>query len=135
MLYLLDFMRSFSSSRDLKPEEAICVQFAAYMREMSITGRCRHVWFHVSNEGSSKGKALWGMRQRNMGKFSGVADYVFLGDPCLALEIKNGNKRLQDSQETFKRWCGDCGVIFRLASSYQEAVDIVKELGIVTVSN
>ncbi len=124
-------MRGCSLKYDPAPEELICIKFAAYMKEMSITGKCKHVWFHVSNEGSAKGKQLWGMRQRNIGKFAGVADYIFLGDPCLALEIKNGKKKLQDSQETFKKWCEDCNVNYRVAYSFAEAVDILKECQIV----
>lgn len=124
-------MRSCKTTKNLKPEEMICVRFASYMKEMSITGKCKHVWFHVSNEGSSKDKEVWGARQRNMGKFAGVADYVFLGEPCLALEIKNGKKKLQESQEVFKKWCEDMKLIYRVAGSYEEAVNIVKECGIV----
>jgi hypothetical protein len=118
-----------------KPEESICIYLAAYLKEMSITGKCKHVWFHVSNEGSSKGKQLWGARQRNMGKFAGVADYVFLGNPCLALEIKAGKKPLQESQKIFKQWCGDCLVTYAVATSYQEAVDILLAYKIVNESS
>jgi len=115
-----------------KPEELICIQLTSYLKEMTLTGKCDHVWFHVSNEGSSPGKQFWGARQRNMGKFSGVADYIFLGDPCLALEIKDGNKKLQESQKVFQQWCGDCNVSFRVARSFQEAVDVLKECGVIS---
>lgn len=125
--YLFNFLRGCTLNYVPKPEESICIYLAAYLKEMTLTGKCRHVWFHVSNEGSSKGKQLWGARQRNMGKFAGVADYVFLGNPSFALEIKNGKKPLQESQEIFKRWCGDCLVTYAVAGSYQEAVNILIE--------
>jgi len=129
--YLLDFMRGCKINYEPKPEELICIKLASYLKEMSITGRCKHVWFHVSNEGSAKGKQLWGMRQRNMGKFAGVADYVFMGDPCLAMEVKNGNKKLQDTQETFKRWCDDCKVPYHVVGSYDEAITLLSTWGII----
>lgn len=101
------------------------------MRKMTLTGRCKHVWFHVSNEGSANNKQLWGIRQRNMGKFAGVADYIFIGtNSSLALEIKNGKNTLQPSQKEFQRWCEDCNVPHKVAYSFEEAVDIVKDLGI-----
>lgn len=127
MNYLLDFMKTCKVNRQPIGEEFICTKLAHFMREMSITGQCKHVWFHVSNEGSAPGKQLWGARQRNIGKFAGVSDYVFLGDPCLALEMKNGKKKLQDSQETFKKWCTDCNVTYRVAGSFEEAIAILKE--------
>ncbi len=103
------------------------------MREMTLTGRCKYVWFHVSNEGSAPGKQRWGSRQRNMGKFAGVADYIFLGEKGnLALEIKDGNKSLQPAQKQFKRWCIDCGIPFELATSYEEAIEFVSKHGVVT---
>jgi len=99
---------------------------------MTLTGKCKHVWFHVSNEGSAPGKQLWGSRQRNMGKFAGVADYIFLGPSHnLALEIKDGKKALQTPQKDFKNWCELCEVRFEKAESYEEAIEIVKRLNII----
>lgn len=99
---------------------------------MTLTGKCKHVWFHVSNEGSAPGKQLWGARQRNMGKFAGVADYIFMGSSTnVALEIKDGKKPLQPSQKDFKNWCELCEVRFEKAESYEEAIEIVKRLNIV----
>jgi hypothetical protein len=84
-----------------------------------------HVWSHIANEGSAGGKQRWGARQRNMGKFAGVADYLFLGKTCFALEIKAGKKKLEESQETFKKWCQHCSVPYAVAYTYKEAVDLV----------
>lgn len=132
--YLLNFMRGSRLNYALKPEELICVQFTSYMKEMTLTGKCKHVWFHVANEGSGGGKQFWGKRQRNMGKFAGVSDYVFLGNSSLALEIKaDAKKTLEDSQEIFKRWCGDCDVPYVMATSYQEAVDAVIKYKVVAL--
>ena len=127
MHFLFNFLRTSTCNHRISGEELICVQFANYMREMTLTNRCSHVWFHVSNEGNSSNKQLWGSRQRNMGKFSGVADYIFLGKHSnLALEIKNGNKPLQESQKDFKSWCEINNVPFEKATSFNECVDIVK---------
>ena len=131
MNYLISFMKIINIKYQPKPEELICIKFASFLREMSITGKCKHIWFHVSNEGSAPGKHLWGSRQRNMGKFAGVSDYVFMGPKCLALEIKNGNKKLQESQEIFKKWCEDCNVPYHVAGSYEEAVNILKKYEII----
>lgn len=124
-------MKTCKVTHSPKPEELICLKLASYLREMSITGKCKHVWFHVSNEGSAPGKHIWGARQRNIGKFAGVADYIFMGDTCLALEIKAGKKKLEESQEVFKRWCDDTNVPFRVAYSYEDALSVLKECGII----
>lgn len=132
MLYLLPFFKDGCKvTYHPKPEELICIQLASYLKEMTLTGKCKHVWFHVSNEGSTSGKAFWGARQRNMGKFSGVADYVFLGSPCVALEIKAGKNKLQDAQKTFQQWCKDCRVEYHVACSFAEAEQILKTTGVI----
>jgi len=130
MINLLHYLRPSSCNYRLKGEELICVRFTAYMREMTLTGRCKYVWFHVSNEGSAAGKQIWGARQRNMGKFAGVADYIFLGNTNLALEMKDGKKPLQPSQKDFQSWCKSCEVHFKTAHSLEEAVEIVESMKI-----
>lgn len=132
--YLLHFLR-FSKTPGIrfKPEELICVQFRSYLTDMTLTKRCKCVWFHVSNEGSGAGKAKWGARQRNMGKLAGVSDYVFMGNGInLALEIKDGNKPLQPSQKDFQKWCKDSGVPYEVAKSLDEAIYFVEKHKIVT---
>jgi hypothetical protein len=124
--YLIEFMRSIPLRHVPKPEELICLQLVAYLKEKTLLGKCKHVWFHVPNEGNSPNKQLNGAKQRNIGKFAGVADYIFLGEPSAALEIKNGKKKLSPAQETFKKWCLDRGILFDVAGSVDEAISFLE---------
>lgn len=133
---LLYYFRTAPSSHlEFKGEGAICYAFRLYLTEKEIQGKCHAVWMHIqneSNQSTKKNHKFWNF-QRNIGKFGGVADYLFLGDQFnLALEIKDGKKnKLSAAQLFFKKWCLREGVPYREAYGLEEAINIVHEYGIV----
>lgn len=133
---LLHFLRFCPTSNlESKGEGAICAQLRSYLTEETLTGKCNCVWFHPQNEGNKPSKHGWRFWnfQRNIGKFAGVSDYIFLGDKfCLCLEIKDGKKNKQEkNQKIFEQWCNQNAVPYLVASSFEEAITIIKEHGIV----
>lgn len=74
-----------------------------------------------------------GARLKRMGALPGVADYLFISPDGVAhfLELKRGRLgKLSAAQVEFRDWCLAYSVPWSLARSYDEAIAIVTEWGV-----
>lgn len=119
----------------LKPEDSLCYEFAHFLKTKTLQGLCPYVWFHVANEGyalTTFRVRLWGQVKKSIGKFPGVADYIFLGEKkCFALEIKTKKTKQSENQKTFEKWCNLNNVTYACVHSLEEAIEFVYNYKIV----
>lgn len=113
----------------LKPEQAMCVEFANTMRQMTLEGKLPFIWYHIPNEflPSARRNYSFDLKQKHMGKISGVPDYCFLGkEKSFFIEFKASRGSQTPSQRVFEEWCRMVGVKYHLCRSYQEGMEVVK---------
>ena len=103
-----------------------------FLREMTLTEQCRACWTKIAHETNSDSKA-YGCLLRNMGKLAGVPDFIFTWENhCLWLELKNGHdKRLSNDQVFFQNWCTETQSPHVVAYTFDEAIEILKQVGII----
>ena len=120
-----------ANRRTDKGENLLSIRFANYLREMTLTGKCNAAWTKVAHETSSHSHSF-GNLMRNMGKMTGVPDFVFTWQgKVLWLELKDGKKgKLSEGQQFFKDWCLETKSPWEIAYSYEEAIKIVADYGI-----
>lgn len=113
-------------------ENLLSIQFASYLREMTLTDRCSCVWTKIAHETSGKSHAF-GNLMRNMGKMAGVPDFIFTSkNITLWLELKDGkSKKLSPDQEFFKKWCEGTGSKWAIAYTLHQAITVLEDEGIV----
>jgi len=117
------------SSSTLKPEQAMCVEFANSLRQLTLENKMPYIWFHVPNEflPSARVNYSFELKQKHMGKISGVADYCFLGkEKSFFIEFKASKGKQTPSQKTFEEWCTRLGIEYYLCRSYAEGMAVVK---------
>ena len=113
----------------LKPEQAMCVEFANTMRQMTLEGKLPFIWYHIPNEflPSNRVNYSFDLKQKHMGKISGVPDYCFIGkQKSFFIEFKAGKGKQTESQKQFEGWCETIGVHYYLCRSYGEGLSVVK---------
>lgn len=113
----------------LKPEQTMCVEFANTMRQMTLEGKLPFIWYHIPNEflPSLRRNYSFELKQKHMGKISGVPDYCFLGkEKSFFIEFKAHKGNQTPSQKSFENWCLMIGVSYHLCRSYQEGMEVVK---------
>lgn len=157
----------------LKPEQAMCVEFANTMRQMTLEGKLPFIWYHIPNEflpselkqkhmgktdtsknpwvqkctqgnmrvlggkkyrkrgfsrcPTSRRNYSFELKQKHMGKISGVPDYCFLGkDKSFFIEFKTSMGHQTPSQRAFEGWCNMMGVKYHICRSYKEGIQVVK---------
>jgi len=89
----------------LKPEQSICVEFANSMRKLTLEKSLSYIWFHIPNEflPSSRVNYSFELKQKHMGKISGVPDYCFLGKKdSFFIEFKAGKGKQSPNQKVFQ---------------------------------
>lgn len=118
------------SSESLKPEQSICVDFANALRALTFEKKLSYVWFHVPNEflPSARINYTFELKQKHMGKISGVPDYCFMSSQdCFFIEFKAGKGRLSPNQKIFESWCLAKKIPYFLCFSAQEGLTVVLE--------
>ena len=117
---------------NLKPEERLTVAVANMLRQASLQGRLRAVWFHVPNEHQGKGRVhmLRIAVKIAMGVIPGVSDFaVMWASGAGVIEMKVGTG-LSDHQRNFSNWCGHQGVRFVLCRSVEKVEGTLEEWGV-----
>lgn len=117
-------------TRMLKPEEGMCVEFANSMRQLTLENKLPYVWFHVPNEflPSKRVNYSFDLKQKHMGKISGVPDYCFLGkNNSFFIEFKSPKGKQTPSQKLFEEWCTLKNINYHLCKSYREGMEIVEK--------
>ena len=114
----------------LKAEEAMCVEFANTLRQMTFEGKMPFIWYHIPNEflPSARRNYSFDLKQKHMGKISGVPDYCFVGNgKSFFIEFKAGKGKQTETQRSFEKWCEMTGVEYHLCRSCEEGLGVVKE--------
>lgn len=112
----------------LKPEQAMCVQFANAMRQLTLENKMPYVWFHIPNEflPSSRVNYSFELKQKHMGKIAGVPDYCFLGKKnSFFIEFKDKKGKQSVNQKIFEHWCHTNHVPYFLCYNAKEGIDLV----------
>jgi len=127
LIELLIPSKSISGS-SLKPEQAICVEFANAMRKMTLEGKLSYIWFHIPNEflPSARVNYSFELKQKHMGKMSGVPDYCFIGEKdSFFIEFKAGKGKQSPNQKVFEQWCAAQNVTYYICRTASEGTDVV----------
>ena len=127
LMELLLPSHSITTSK-LKPEQAICVEFANSMRQLTLEHKLSYIWFHIPNEflPSTRVNYSFEKKQKHMGKISGVPDYCFLAEKdSFFIEFKAGKAKQSPSQKVFEEWCATHGVPYFLCRTSIEGVNLV----------
>ncbi len=117
-------------STTLKPEQSMCVEFANTMRQLTFEKKLSYIWFHIPNEflPSARINYSFELKQKHMGKISGVPDYCFMGsNDSFFIEFKAGKGRQSPNQKVFEGWCATQEVPYYLCRTAKEGVDVVLE--------
>lgn len=110
----------------LKAEDNLCYQWANYLREQTINGNLKVVWCHIPNESPST--VRFGAKLNALGRFAGVADYLFgNGQGMWAIEVKTGKNKLSLYQQVFSEWCSVMDVPFKVMYTMEEGIAALKE--------
>lgn len=112
----------------LKPEQAICVEFANSMRQLTLEKKLPYIWFHIPNEflPSARINYSFELKQKHMGKISGVPDYCFLSDrDSFFIEFKAGKVKQSPNQKVFEEWCTAQDVPYFLCRTSKDGIDLV----------
>lgn len=115
-------------STKLKPEQAICVEFANTLRQLTLENKLSYVWFHIPNEflPSTRVNYSFERKQKHMGKISGVPDYCFMSSKdCFFIEFKAGKGKQTPTQIVFEEWCAAKKVPYFLCRTSTEGINVV----------
>lgn len=113
-------------------EQRIQLEVVQKVKDLSVLGRLKAVWFHPANEILPSETGIgFGILLKMMGKIPGVSDLVFgWGGGMRCLEVKGPKGVLSPPQKMFKKWCEEFEIPYRVARSWKEAEAILKEWGI-----
>lgn len=111
----------------LKEEDSLCVEFANYLRELTLEKNFPFLWFHVPNQVAIS-RPIFGLKQSWMGRIAGIPDYVFLGqNSSFVMEFKSSKGKLSSNQETVAMWCNYLGVPHYVVKDIKEAQEILSK--------
>lgn len=116
------------STSSLKPEQSICVEFANSLRQLTLEKKLPYIWFHIPNEflPSARINYSFELKQKHMGKISGVPDYCFLSqNDSFFIEFKAPKGKQSPNQKTFEEWCAAQDVAYFLCRSAVEGINTV----------
>lgn len=113
----------------LKEEQKMCVEFANELRKMTLEGSMHYIWFHIANEflPSARVNYSFELKQKHMGKISGLPDYCFLSkDDSFFIEFKTSKGRLSPNQKIFEEWCAANKVGYYVCRSAKEGIALIR---------
>ncbi len=116
--FLLRLMHYRGAPKNLKPEAELTVHCANDLRQWTLEGSLRAVWFHVPNEFGGRKQPAFGALMSAMGRINGVGDFVFLWKSgCGLIELKTPTGRQTENQEDFQQWCESLGIDYQICRS------------------
>lgn len=105
-------------------EDKICIEFANYLRTVTLNEDFPYIWFHVPNQFGSY-KAIFGLKQAWMGKIPGVPDFCFVGkDKSFFIEFKSKKGKQSKAQKIFQDWCTKNDIKVYICRTVEEAKNI-----------
>jgi hypothetical protein len=116
------------SYESLKEEQKMCVEFANEMRMLTFGGDFPYVWYHIPNEflPSARKNFVFDLKQKHMGKISGVPDYCFMSSrDGFFIEFKALKGKKSKNQEVFESWCASTKVDYFLCRSAKDGISLI----------
>tara|TARA_Y100001963_G_scaffold154819_1_gene244453 strand:+ start:1637 stop:2239 length:603 start_codon:yes stop_codon:yes gene_type:complete len=115
--------------KKLKPEAAICIDFADKCRFLTRSGELQALWFTVPNE------ARRSIHQRTifraMGLLPGAPDYIFIGsESAVCIEFKTAKGTQSIAQKAVESYCRELGITYEIARSSEEGLNILQKNGL-----
>lgn len=108
-------------------EDRICIDFANYLRQLTLEKDFPYVWFHVPNQIGSY-RPIHGLKQGWMGRHPGVPDFCFMGTKsCFFIEFKTSKGKTSKEQDIFIGWSKDNDIPVYICRSFEEGQDIIKK--------
>ena len=118
---LLKHFSKWVNVKKAKPEDLLCSEITANLRQLVLSGQFNGVFFHVPNEGNAKLGHASKMIRKAIGVIPGAPDYVFANESgVLFVEIKTEKDKLSTSQKAFQKWCNMSGVEYVVCRSWKE---------------
>lgn len=108
-------------------EDRICIQFANYLRQLTLENNFPYIWFHVPNQIGGY-KPIFGLKQGWMGRHPGVPDFCFMGSKSFFIEFKTSKGKLSPYQEIFIEWCSDADITVHICRSFEEGKKIIDDI-------
>jgi hypothetical protein len=97
----------------------------------TMEGRLNCVWSAIPNEVSSNRSPAFGAMLRALGKIKGAPDMVFLWNGGSGfIEFKYGKNTQTKEQKIYQEWCDYMGVNYSVAYSRSDAINILKQWGV-----
>lgn len=124
-----DLLKILLPKRDLGhikigEEDRICIQFANYLRQLTLEGNLPYIWFHVPNQFGMY-KPIFGLKQGWMGRIPGVPDFCFMGKKSFFIEFKTSKGKTSKEQNIFIEWCSVVDIPVYICRSFEEAKNII----------
>lgn len=119
-----------SDKIQLKEEDAMGFELAAFLREESLKDNLPFVWFYVPNQVGAY-RPIFQKKQSWKGKIPGVPDYCFVGKRSFFIEFKaekHKKKPIGGNQAIFHKWCERNDVPVFVCFSSEEAIEKVCEM-------
>lgn len=115
----------------LEGESKTCVAFANRLRQYTLEGTLKAVWFHPTNESPGKEHIHWQKLKKLEGRIPGTPDYVFLWDQGAGcLEFKTLQGRLSPFQKLFASWCNLAQIPYEVVHTPEQALEHLKTWGV-----
>lgn len=125
--YFAPYMRR-DNRLPLKGEAKISVDFNQELMVLKIEGKLKGLFFHIAHETGDGNKTAFGYALKMMGKFNGIADYVFIHDTkTVFLEVKSGKNKASDHQKLFQQWCELEHIPYAIMTSAEEGITFLKQ--------
>lgn len=112
-------------------EDALALAVANLLRQVTLEGRFRGVWWHSANELAGLSPKHGGIA-RALGMIGGAPDLVCLGARgALALELKTVKGRQSRRQRLFERWALSEGCPYIVCRSVEEVLSVLTGHGFI----
>ena len=131
-LKLIKLFDGINHLKGAKNENALANEIAINLRNLSLDGKLKCVWFHVPNEyvvANCLDKARIRKRQCQ-GMIAGAPDLIFAQGiedldgnkfySVMFIELKTETGRLSDKQKLFKEWTENSGIPYIIAKSWND---------------
>ena len=118
------------SHDSLKGEQKMCVEFANEMRKLTLEKRFPYIWYHIANEflPSARKNFSFDLKQKHMGKISGLPDYCFMSEKdSFFIEFKASKGKQSENQKLFEGWCTTTKIDYFLCRSASDGILLIHD--------
>ena len=108
------------------PEDIICAEICAELRQLILHDKFKGQFFHVENETGGKQSAAYAMIKKVTGKMPGAPDYIFaMNNLCIFIEIKTKDSKQNTAQKHFQSWAEYANNSYFICRSWEDVKKIL----------